>query len=144
MCCLKLEAFTERFKGPLSLCLLVCLNKNIHYSPQCPPSPIPLSSSSPSKLTEFENDDPSLVSCWQSFFMPKLNVDTLFIQKLADQMVKMSEFGGLLFRFQNHNSKLKEQENKRSQTKQSPRAGKGVNMLLNPSALQVEGEDNKV
>lgn len=50
----------------------------------------------------------------------------------------------LLFRFQNHNSKLRESENKRSQVKQGTwGVGGGLNIILNTS-LEVEEKYIKV
>lgn len=68
---------------PLRCCLPVCLNKNIQIPPQCNVLLSPMSSffSTLSKPV-FEKFDLSLVSYQCSLFMPKLNLDILFIKIL--------------------------------------------------------------
>lgn len=120
--------------------IAVCLNKNIQISPQSPPFPISPFSSIPSKLTIFEKCDLSVVSYQCLLFTPNLNLHTLFLQ--------ISWFIGwlghlkfmfpgflllLLFRFQSHNSKLREYREK-SQAKPKNWGGAFLNIILNTSA----------
>lgn len=110
MCCLEWEAFTKRVKGLLSLCLLVCLHKNTQNSPQSPPSSSPLPSFLLHRNWQHLKNLTCLVSYQLSLFMPKLNLNTLFIETPWRirwlKHLKLMLSGVLLlllFRFQNHN-----------------------------------------